>query len=119
MNTISLTVIVISIFFITLSLAITAIMTISWWKIFKREGHPGWGALIPFYNIYLKAQVAGFGTFMTVLCFVPVLSIIPNIIMPFTIAQNQGRSGGFGAGLLLLPILFYPILAFNNKIGLV
>ena len=29
------------------------------WKTFVKAGEPGWGAIIPFYNIYLIIKVAG------------------------------------------------------------
>jgi hypothetical protein len=32
------------------------------------------------------------------------------------IARNFGRSGWFAAGLIFLPIIFFPILAFGDSV---
>ena len=34
-------------------------MLIVWWKIFTKAGKPGWGIIIPIYNIVLMLEIAG------------------------------------------------------------
>ena len=36
------------------------------------------------------------------------------IILDIDIAKNFGKSAAFGIGLLLLPIIFFPILGFGS-----
>ncbi|GAA3435391.1 hypothetical protein [Kutzneria kofuensis] len=31
----------------------------AYWKVFEKAGRPGWGAIIPIYNLYLLLKVAG------------------------------------------------------------
>ena len=42
--------------------------------------------------------------------------MVINIIMIISLAKSFGKGGGFAAGLIFFPIIFYPILAFDKKI---
>lgn len=46
---------------------------------------------------------------------IPLANIIFYIQLCIRTAKSFGKSGGFGVGLLFLPIIFYPILAFGNS----
>ena len=59
-------------------------------------------------------QIAGRPTWWIVLFFIPIVNIIPSIMIPLDIAKNFGKGGGFGAGLIFLPFIFYPILGFGD-----
>jgi hypothetical protein len=95
-------------------LAILIFYIIVMWKIFVKAGQPGWGAIIPIYNIYLLLQVAKRPGWWLLLFFIPIANIIVAIILQFDIAKNFGKGTGFGFGLLLLGFIFYPILAFGK-----
>ena len=95
--------------------AISVLMIISNWKIFEKAGQPGWGIFIPIYNIYLMFKVAWRpGGWTRWLLFPPVL-IVLLIIMNFDIAKRFNKPTLFGLWLWILPIVFYPILAFEKK----
>ena len=48
-----------SIFQISFSLVLLAIIIISKWKLFVKANEPGWAAIIPFYNNYVLFKIAG------------------------------------------------------------
>jgi len=48
------------------------------------------------------------------LTLVPVVNIVIGVIITLNLAQVFGKSTGFGIGLIFLPIIFIPILAFGN-----
>ncbi len=98
---------VVSIIFIILMIA-------SIWKIFSKSGQPGWGALIPFYNIYLMLKVAGKPGWWLLLMFIPFVNFVIMIIMYHGVSKNFGHGGGFTVGMVLLPIIFFPVLAFSS-----
>ena len=100
--------------YILVILAITVIMVASLWKVFVKAGLPGWGAIIPIYNIYLLMMVARRPGWWVILCFIPIANIIVEIIAYIDVAKNFGKTGGFAAGLILLPFIFFPILGFGN-----
>ncbi|MFO8006777.1 MAG: DUF5684 domain-containing protein [Candidatus Brocadiia bacterium] len=102
-----------------------ALMSIAWlavvvfeiaaiWRVFSKAGQPGWGALIPIYNVYCLLQIAGRPGWWLLLFFIPVVNMIVGIIVALDVARNFGQSAAFGIGLILLPIIFYPILAFGS-----
>ena len=49
-----------------------------------------------------------------ILWLIPLVNIVIAIIVSVDIAQNFGKRTGFGIGLLLLPFIFYPILAWGS-----
>lgn len=97
-----------------LSLLIGIFFIIMLWKVFTKAGQPGWGCVIPIYNAYLLLKIAGKPGWWLVLFFIPVVSFVVSIIATIAIAANFGKGVGFGIGLILLPVIFYPILAFGS-----
>lgn len=95
-------------------LIFAVLMIVSLWKVFDRAGYPGWGAIVPIYNWYIMLEIAGKPIWWLLLFFVPIVNIVIVIIVSIGIAEHFGRSAGFGVGLALLPIIFYPILAFTE-----
>jgi hypothetical protein len=100
------------IFIIILAFAI--FMLVSYWKVFVKAGQPGWGVLIPFYNIYLLLQIAGRPGWWLILYLIPLVNIVIGIIVAIDIAKNFGKDTAFGLGLAFLGFIFYPILAFGS-----
>ncbi len=90
------------------------LMIASMWKIFTKADKPGWASLIPIYNIIVLLEIAGKPLWMIILLLIPIVNIIIYIIVTIELAKNFGKSGGFVAGLILLPIIFYPVLAFGS-----
>ena len=86
----------------------------SFWKMFIKAGQPGWAAIIPIYNLYILLKVAGRPGWWIILYIIPLVNIIISIIIPIGIAKRFNKGIGFAIGLLLLPIIFYPILAFGD-----
>ena len=95
-------------------LAFVVLVIAGMWATFEKANQPGWGILIPIYNIILLLKVAGKPLWWLILMFIPIVSIIPTIMIPLAVARNFRKSGGFGAGLLFLPFVFYPILGFGS-----
>lgn len=99
-----------------LAVIIAAFMLVAMWRVFTKAGQPGWGCLIPFYNIYLMLKIAGKPGWWLVFFFIPVINLVVQIVMLIDIARNFGRGGWFAAGLIFLPIIFFPILAFGDSV---
>ena len=95
-------------------LAIFIFFIVVGWKIFTKAGRPGWACIIPFYNVYVLLKIAGKPGWWLILCLIPLVNFIIAILAALGIAQNFGKGGGFAVGLILLPIIFYPILAFGS-----
>jgi len=87
------------------------------WKIFVKANQPGWYSLIPILNIITLMQIAGTPVdAKNVICsFVPIANIIITAIIYTDLAKSFGKDPIFGIGLLFLPIIFFPILAFDSS----
>ena len=89
-------------------------MLIVWWKIFTKAGKPGWGVIIPIYNIILMLEIAGRPGWWFLLMLIPGVNFVISIIVILDFAKAFGKGTGFGLGMLFLGIIFYPILAFGD-----
>ena len=96
------------------------VQVVSMWVIFNKAGHPGWAAIVPFYNMWVLAEVGEKSGWMGLAaCFsntIPyvgfIISIVFSIIISIGVAKAFNRGVLFGLGLVFLPFIFYPILAF-------
>ena len=106
-------------FFWILSMALSILMIMSLWKIFKKAGKPGWASIIPIYNIYIMCEIAEKEWWYVLLSCVPFANIYAMIVLYNGMAKRFGKSGGFVAGMILLPVIFFPMLAFGKDAAIV
>lgn len=99
---------------IIFALALTVFLIICNWKIYKKAGREGWEAIVPIYNIIVKFQFLNIPMWVLILCFIPGANAAVPIITAINMAKKFGKNGGFAVGLIFLPIIFYPILAFGD-----
>lgn len=93
------------------------VLIASMWIIFERAGEPGWASLIPIYNAMVLCRITGYSELFVLLAFIPVGNFIFAVCIAVGLAEAFKRSGWFALGLLLLPFLFYPLLAFTSPPG--
>ena len=85
------------------------------WKMFQKAGLPGWGAIIPFYNIYLRFKMAGMsGWWVLSLLIAPVFAIA-FIVSYFKLPGKFGKHRAWGFGLWFLNPIFIGIFAFDKS----
>ncbi len=106
-------------FFWILSMTLSILMIVSLWKIFKKAGKPGWASIIPIYNIYIMCEIAEKEWWYVLLSCVPFANIYAMIVLYNGMAKRFGKSGGFVAGMILLPVIFFPMLAFGKDAAIV
>ncbi|MFH1616553.1 MAG: DUF5684 domain-containing protein [Planctomycetota bacterium] len=94
--------------------AVLVLMIIALWNLFIKAGRPGWASIIPFYNLYVLLIIAGKPGWWLILMFIPLVNIVIGVIVNLALAEKFGKSPGFAIGLLLLPVIFFPILAFGS-----
>src|SRR5262245_50760726 len=95
-------------------LALLVLVIIGCWKTFTKAGQPGWGCLIPIFNVYLMLKIAGRPWWWLLLFIIPFVNIIIAAIVSIDIAKSFGKGVGFGIGLWLLSPIFYCILGFGS-----
>jgi hypothetical protein len=128
---------VIAIIFMIVMLISVLILIISYWMIYDKAGQPGWAILIPVYSLIVLFKIVGrpwswlfwylqLFPFYILMFLYPseitalllflsgVASLVFAVITTNSLSKSFGKNAGFTVGLLLLPIVFYPILAFGN-----
>ena len=105
-------------------LALWVFLVIVQWKIFTKAGQPGWAVLIPFYNLYVYTKVIQrpswwiwiyIGCIITSIIIVGYLALLVFAILDtIRLAKVFGKESGFAVGLIFLPIIFMPMLAFGD-----
>lgn len=104
--------------FLLLGLAFTVFSIAGIWKMFEKADQPGWGILIPIYNLILIVRVAGLPEWMFLLLLIPVVNFVAMIIVSLEIRKRFSKGVGFTVGLIFLPALFYPLLGFGSDVYL-
>jgi len=111
-----------------LMLAFYVLVVIGLWKTFVKAGHPGWAAIIPFYNIYILVKIAGRPTWWfwvilagSLLGWIPIVGWILLIaiwvmwlLLSLDVAKNFGQGTGFGILLWLFSGILFLVLGFGN-----
>lgn len=87
------------------------LLTVEMWGIFKKCGKPGWVTIIPIYNCWVLFEICDLPGW---LCLIPVANAIGFLVTNFKLPKRMGKSSAFGIGCLVLPIIFFGILAFSK-----
>src|SRR5437763_7704018 len=95
-------------------LLIALLLIVAMWKVFTKAGQPGWASIIPIYNLYIWCKIVGRPGWWIILLLIPFVNIIVGIILCIDMAKSFGKGVGFGIGLALLGIIFWPILGFGS-----
>lgn len=94
--------------------------TITRCVIYKKAGKNWIAGIIPLYRQITMYKICGLSPFLMILWFIPIIGwiamIIISIMKRILLAQNFGKGGFFGFGILILPPIFYSIIAFNSNI---
>jgi hypothetical protein len=101
--------------FMFISLLLSLLMLISTWVIFEKAGESGWKSLVPIYNCYVLMEISGNPGWWVVLLFIPIVGLVFFLLAMLALAGKFGRGAGFGVGLWLLPMFFFPMLAFGGS----
>lgn len=101
--------------YIALFLGMWALM---WWRVFGKAGRPGWASIVPIYNQIVLLEICDKPGWWIALCLIPCFgsffAIFMHIVIGIEVAKKFGQGGGFAVGLILLPIVFFPILGFGS-----
>jgi hypothetical protein len=95
-------------------LAYFVLWVASQWIICEKAGEPGWACLIPVYNLIVLCRIAGKSGWWILWLFVPFINFVFAIILIMDLAKSFGKGLGFALGLIFLPFIFVPLLAFGD-----
>jgi hypothetical protein len=99
--------------FIIFYIAVIVLLISAGWQVFVKAGQPGWGVIIPIYNIYLICKIAGRPGWWVILYFIPIVNVFVALVVSLDVAKAFAKGTGFGIGLWILYVIFIPILGFG------
>ena len=100
--------------FMLIWFAVFALVIASLWKLYTKAGQPGWAALVPIYQLIVLLNIVGRPIWWIALLCIPFANFIVGIIVLIDLARSFGKDISFAVGMILLPIVFIPLLAFGD-----
>jgi hypothetical protein len=95
--------------------AVLIFIIVAEWKIYTKAGKPGWASIVPIYSSIVSMEIIGRPGWWFLLYMIPLFGLYVMVLDSILLARSFGKDTGFGIGLLFLPIIFYPILAFGSS----
>lgn len=112
-------------------LALALVILVTRYKLFQKCGYEGWESLVPFYSSWILVKISGVEWWFYLIINSPMIvtmslmfplaglagpaSLVGYYFINYNIALKFDKDPvPFGLGLTLLPMIFYPILAFGN-----
>lgn len=100
---------------VILYLVIVLLMIVSLWITVNKAGRPGVSQIIPIWNIIELVRISGKPVWWVILILlIPIVNLVLIIMVWHGISKAFGKDAGFTVGLVLLPFVFFPILAFGK-----
>ena len=84
-------------------------------NIFKRASKNEKTALYPVINLFTMLEICDINTFWGILLFIPIVNIFVLFMMSYKLGVVFNTGIGFKIGLVVFPLMFYLLLAINNK----
>ncbi len=85
------------------------------WRIFEKAGKAGWISIVPFYNLWVLAEISGLSGWIGLLTMIPYVGVLVGLYVLYMLPQRFGKSALFGVGVAILGFIFLPILAFDDS----
>lgn len=100
--------------------AIIIMYIVARWILYDKIGAKGWTSIIPVYSQYTLLKAIGVNPWWMLInyglaIFQPAAGIYLCILTNVSLANSFGKKTGFVFGLIFLPIVFIPILAFGSE----
>ncbi len=96
------------------SFMIAIIVIASIWRLYTIKGYKGWYMFIPIYNLYILCKIANVSVWLLLLLLVPFVRAIVVFYLYYMTAKAYNRGLLFTIGLIVLPVIFIPIMAFDD-----
>jgi hypothetical protein len=106
---------VFGLWFVVLALTVGIVTLVANWKLYMKAGKPGWASIVPVYNMVVMLEITKKPIWWVLLMFIPIVNLIVGLIVSYALAQAFGKGIGFTIGIIILPFIFLPLLAFGDS----
>lgn len=113
------------------ALALSLVILVARYRLYKKCGYEGWESLIPFYSSWILVKISGVEWWFYLIINAPAFvaislmfplaglagpaSLVGYYFINYNIAIKFDKDPvPYALGLTLIPMIFYPILAFGN-----
>lgn len=96
-------------------LALVVLIIVAQWKIFKKAGVPGWVALVPYYSLTKTLEIGKKPMWWSFMILIPIVNIFFCVKIVRRLAAVFGKGAWFTVGMIFLPFIFLPIIAFGKS----
>lgn len=100
--------------FLSLTLVYSVLLMVGGNKIFKKANQKEVTIYYPILNLFTMLDVTETSIFLGILFFVPGVNVIAISIMLYRLGMIFNKGTIYNVGLAILPIIFYPLLAFSD-----
>ena len=87
------------------------VVWVSWFKLFSKAGQAGWKALVPFFNLFVFTKIVEKPVWWVAIYFIVPIG---HILSALQVSKLFGKNIVFSLGLIFLPFVFFPRLAFGK-----
>lgn len=99
---------------VVLGIFIVLLMLVSLSKIFQKADQKSWKAFIPIYHFLPLLEIVHLPQYYFVLMLLPIVQLFPFVMVGLNLSKSFKKDQKFAFGLVFLPFVFYPILAFSK-----
>ncbi len=98
-----------------IAVAAVVFYVICWWKLYTKAGRPGWAIFVPVYcAIELFNITWGNGVYFLYML-IPGINVLVILWSLLKFSEAYGHGVGYTLGLIFLPFVFIPVLAFGKS----
>lgn len=101
--------------FLFVFVCLIALVLVARWKMFTKAHQPGWASIVPLYSTVKTLEITNYPLWWAVVMVVPIVNLFFIVIVTRRIAAVFGRGAWFTVGLIFLPFIFYPIVAWGKS----
>lgn len=85
------------------------------WKMFEKAGKPGFGAIIPIYNVYCLFDLAWGNGWLMLTMLIPIVNIVTGIMVLVKAARAFGKGSFFQLATVFFSSITFMIMGFDNS----
>jgi hypothetical protein len=99
----------------SLTLVMSIVIMFGGAKLFRKAHKGEKTAMIPIINLFTMLEIADMTSFWGILFFVPIVNMLVIMMISWKVGSYFSCSTGFKIGLVVFPIVFFPLLFMSDK----